>query len=108
MSAPIVDQVDPVPPVRSFEDHLDAERAALAAERTEAAHRSAKKRLTLIRSAGLGLALAGTIGLGWQLTHPADSKPKFCTADGFVGMDGEALHRDPDQDCAWVDADAAP
>ncbi|WP_421119024.1 hypothetical protein ACE2AJ_16895 [Aquihabitans daechungensis] len=92
----------------SIEDHLESERAALSAERRAAVQRSApSERWMLIRAAGLGLALAGTIAFGWsQLdrSEPATS----CTADGSVTESGETLTRDDAQDCAGVDADGKP
>ena len=63
--------------------------------------------MTLIRSAGLGLALAGTIAVGWRNTHPDEPAPApTCAADAASGEDaGATYHRDPAQGCAWVDAD---
>jgi hypothetical protein len=62
--------------------------------------------LTILRSAGLGLAMAGTIGIGWQHTHETDDKPKFCPADAYISADDTLeLHRDIEQDCAWVDSE---
>lgn len=59
-----------------------------------------------MRSAGLGLALAGTIGIGWQRTHEPEDPPNFCTADAYIDEDGiNEYTRDIDQDCAWVDSE---
>lgn len=54
----------------SVEDHLAAERAALAAERRAASMVPASGRWMLVRAAGLGLALAGTIAFGLSHLHP--------------------------------------
>lgn len=67
MAAPTIvrQDCDRLPPDHSVEDHLDIERAALSAERRAAAFESiGSARWMLIRSAGLGLALAGTIAFG--------------------------------------------
>jgi hypothetical protein len=62
--------------------------------------------VSLARSAGLGLAIAGTIGLGWNQTQGTDEPQRFCTADGFTAADGVTpYHRDLEQGCAWVDED---
>lgn len=59
---------DQLPLDHSVEDHLDRERARLAAERRVALLDTARSdRWMLVRSAGLGLALAGTIAFG--LSH---------------------------------------
>jgi len=93
-------------PDHSIEDHLDSERAALSAERRAAAERSApSERWMLIRAAGLGLALAGTIAFGWSQLHQSEPA-RFCNADGYVTDSGETLTRSAD--CAWVDADGKP
>lgn len=61
---------DGLPPEHSVEAHLELERAAMSAERRAAAERAAKAvsgdRWMLVRAAGLGLALAGTIAFGWS------------------------------------------
>lgn len=111
MAAPALDRPAPdrFPDGHSIDAHLDAERAALHAERTAAAVSAEterrKARWQLIRAAGLGFALAGTIAVGWNHTHQPDPKPRFCTADGYTTADGEQLTRDVDQGRAWVDAD---
>jgi hypothetical protein len=63
--------------------------------------------VSLARSAGLGLAIAGTIGVGWNQTHGAEEPARFCPADAYIAEDGSTAHhrRDPEQDCAWVDED---
>lgn len=61
--------------------------------------------IVLLRSAGLGLAIAGVIGIGWRHTHEPEPAARFCPADGYTTADGTELHRDPDQGCAWVDDD---
>jgi hypothetical protein len=92
-----------------IEAHLEAERAALHAERAAAAAALAadqrRDRWQLLRAAGLGFLLAGAIAVGWNQTHQDEPLTKMCTADGVVTDDGALLTRDPDQDCAWVDAD---
>ena len=80
------------------EDWADAD-----ARRREADDR----RWVLIRSAGLGLVLAGTIAIGWHHLHQERGARTFCTADGYLTDDGVHLHRDPDQGCAWVDEQGA-
>ena len=91
-------------PDHSIEDHLESERAALSAERRAAVQLSpASERWRLIRAAGLGLALAGTIAFGWSQIDRSEPKV-FCKADGSTLDSGEALNRDPAQGCAWVDA----
>lgn len=67
MAAPTLDRqdCDRLPPNHSIDDHLAIEWAALAAERSASALRaSGSQRWMLIRAAGLGLALAGTIAFG--------------------------------------------
>src|SRR5258708_685184 len=59
--------------------------------------------LTIMRSAGLGLALAGVISIGWHHTHEPEPQPRSCPADARVLDDGTVLHRDLDHGCAWVD-----
>ena len=92
----------------SIDDHLAAERVALAAD-LEAAEARANRddRWRMIRAAGLGIALAGTIAFGWNLVRPgaAPAPAPMCTADGYVTSSGETLTRDASQGCAWVDAD---
>jgi hypothetical protein len=67
MAAPTLDRqdCDRLPPDHSVDDHLAIERAALTAERSAAAlQTSGSQGWMLIRAAGLGLALAGTIAFG--------------------------------------------
>jgi hypothetical protein len=67
MAAPTLDRqdCDRLPPDHSIEDHLAIERAALTAERSAGALRTTgSTKWMLIRSAGLGFALAGTIAFG--------------------------------------------
>ena len=56
-----------------IEAHLEAERAALHAERAAAAAALAadqrRDRWHLLRAAGLGFLLAGAIAVGWNQTH---------------------------------------
>ena len=95
----------PLPDDHSIEAHLEAERVVLARERLAAAKPAVDPRWTLVRSVGLGLALAGTIAIGWNHTHGATA-PRSCPADGYTLQDGTALHRDAD--CAWVGPDGKP
>jgi hypothetical protein len=95
-----------LPPEHSVEAHLDRERAAMEAEWAVASQRtSSGDRWMLVRAAGLGLALAGTIAFGWSQLDRSQPVERFCTADAFITTSGETLTRDHDQGCAWVDAD---
>ncbi len=82
-------------------EHLDAPPP------TDERHRASEPapRIVPLRSAGMGLAIAGVIGIGWRHTHEPDPAPRFCPADGYITADGTELHRDPAQGCAWVDDD---
>ncbi|HWJ60747.1 MAG TPA: hypothetical protein VNS19_02165 [Acidimicrobiales bacterium] len=96
-----------LPPDHSVEDHLAAERVALQADLRAAEAKAARdERWRLIRAAGLGLALAGTIAFGWSRIRPEPEPARFCNADGYVTADGTELHRD--QDCRWVGPDGKP
>jgi len=111
MALPTVDRADcaSLPPDHSVDDHLAVERVALAADlraaETKAGKAARGERWRLIRAAGLGIALAGTIAFGWSLVRPKDETPRMCTADGYITESGEILGRDLDQGCAWVDGD---
>lgn len=110
MALPTVDrhECDRLPADHSADDHLAAERLALEADlRAVEAKAARDDRWRLVRAAGLGIALAGTIAFGWSHIRPAPESARFCTADGFVTEAGQTLTRDPDQGCAWVDADGA-
>ncbi len=110
MALPTLDRQDcaGLPPDHSVEDHLESERAALAAERRAAIEYSAtSQRWMLVRAAGLGLALAGTIAFGWSQLDRSEPAT-FCTADGYVTEDGQTLQRDEEQGCAWVDSTGKP
>jgi hypothetical protein len=61
--------------------------------------------VSLARSAGLGLAIAGTIGVGWNQTNGADEPPRSCVGMGNETIDTTTYRRDPEQRCAWVDAE---
>ncbi len=71
------------PPSPSVDDYLEAERAAIVRERLAVDLEARTKRWTMIRSAGLGLALAGTIAFGWNHLHAdaADADRTPVTAD---------------------------
>jgi hypothetical protein len=67
MAAPTLDRqdCDRLPPHHSVDDHLAIEREALTAERNASVRQvSVSQRWMLLRAAGLGLALAGTIAFG--------------------------------------------
>ena len=70
----------PFPTGHSIEDHLDAERKALTTEWQSAQRAGRNDRWMMIRAAGLGLALAGTIALGWRQTHPTGNDGPACPA----------------------------
>ena len=59
----------------------------------------ASRWLTIIRSAGLGLALAGTIAIGWQHTHEPATPAKTCAAHAAPHGD----QSDSTKDCTEVD-----
>lgn len=91
----------------SVDAHIEAERAALARERAAAAPTATDERWRLIRSVGLGLALAGTIAIGWHQLK-ADASPTTSCPAAAKTVDGSTLRQDPGQGCAWVDADGNP
>lgn len=104
MALPTLDRADcaGLPPEHSVEDHLAAERIALAADLQAAEARATRdERWRIIRAAGLGIALAGTIAFGWSRIRPEPEPARFCTADGYVTESGETLSKD--ENCAWVD-----
>lgn len=107
MSLSTVDQgCAGLPPEHSVEEHLELERAALLADRRAAVQQSAaSEKWMLVRAAGLGLALAGTIAFGWSQLDRSEPA-KFCPADGYVTKSGETLTRD--SNCTWVDGDGKP
>ncbi|MGN6693728.1 MAG: hypothetical protein ACTHN0_06085 [Aquihabitans sp.] len=110
MALPTLDRADceGLPPEHSVEDHLAAERIALAADLQAAEARASRdERWRMIRAAGLGIALAGTIAFGWSRIRPEPEPARSCPADAVITDDGARLHRDPAQGCAWVDADGA-
>ncbi len=101
MALPTLDRQDcgAFPPDHSVEDHLEAERAALDADLRAAtvgaagAEAGRPDRWMLVRAAGLGLALAGTIAFGLGRLHERDDAPACPTpssqsADAPTGADG--------------------
>ena len=77
-----------LPPEHSVEAHLELERAAIAAERRAAVQRAAKgDRWMLVRAAGLGLALAGTIAFGFSRLNPDEPAPTCPAADASAASD---------------------
>lgn len=109
MALPTLDRADcdGFPPDHTVEDHFASERLALAADLQAVEAKAARtERWRLIRAAGLGIALAGTIAFGWSHLRPQEDAPAtFCTADGYTTESGEVYGRDPQQGCAWVDAE---
>ena len=106
MALPALDRpdCDGFAPDHSVEDHLESERIALAADlQAVEAKASGNDRWRLIRAAGLGIALAGTIAFGWSRLQPKPATPTSCPADGYVTGAGAELRRDAEQGCAWVD-----
>ena len=80
MALPTLDRQDcgAFPPDHSVEDHLAAERAALDADlraATGAPRSAGQDRWMLVRAAGLGLALAGTIAFGLGRLHDRNEAP---------------------------------
>jgi hypothetical protein len=66
-----------LPPEHSVQAHLELERAAMEAEWAVAAQRApSSDRWMLVRAAGLGLALAGTIAFGWSQLDRNQPTPK--------------------------------
>ena len=97
MALPTLDRQDcgTFPPDHSIEDHLEAERVALDADLRAAAVAPGpgRDRWMLVRAAGLGLALAGTIAFGLGRLHDRESAPTCPTptsqsADAPSGVDG--------------------
>jgi hypothetical protein len=80
MALPTVDRpgCEQLPIGHSIDAHLNAERIALIAEWQSAERTSRGDRWMMLRAAGLGLALAGTIALGWRQTHLAEDAPNAC------------------------------
>ena len=62
----------------------------------------ANRWLTIVRSAGLGLALAGTIAIGWQHTHEPTAPAKTCAAHA-AAHDDQVREPDSAKDCTEVD-----
>lgn len=109
MALPTMDRAEPLglPVDHSVDAHIEAERAALARERAAANAAPADERWRLIRSVGLGLALAGTIAIGWNHLDQPAPKPTTCAATSSAPGGRTDLHRDPAQGCAWVDAEGS-
>jgi hypothetical protein len=61
-----------------------------------------------LRVLGLTLALVAALGAVWWQGRESEPARRFCTAEGLIGPGTEGYHRDPDQDCAWVDGDGNP
>lgn len=66
---------------------------------------TSRRRGSVLRVSGLAIALLLTVGIGWRQTHQSEPAPKFCTAEGYLMLDGRLLGHDSYNDCAWVDQD---